>query len=507
MRNTKVPAIIVVMTIALLSACNVDNSYTPYSYATGSSQVDGVVSLSLDKQAYSVGVSGTVTPLLTINPSSAKDNAITWASSNPGIATISSAGVVTGVAPGSSTISAVAPSGATAKATVKVVQGSIVLSATSSTIPVNGTTATTVTFTPATSSPPSVAYSSSDTSIATISSAGVVTGVTVGSATITANAGINYGSATCSISVANVFSITYDANGGSGSVPVDTTKYLPGSTITVLGGGALTRSGYTFAGWNTTAAGSGTTYAAGSTFSMGSANVTLYAKWTASTNQSISASLSVSDTTIYSFELFTLSVTVTDPNVGAAISSYTWNDSIGSWTTATSTTTDYIYGNTSSNPSISCTVTDSYGNTVTATTIIAYVPAGALKIVNSSSSAITGVYLSSPSSTTWGSNILSSSIPSGSSHLIYDIATGTNYNIKINNSALDITNDSYAVFSFSGSSEYVLTYSGSTWDGTTTTTRSLRSLATRGIQAVNPVGTTDGQVRYSDVDALGGAKK
>ena len=35
----------------------------------------------------------------------------------------------------------------------------------------------------------------------------------------------------------------------------------------------------TFAGWNSQANGSGTTY--GATFTMGAANVTLYAKWTA----------------------------------------------------------------------------------------------------------------------------------------------------------------------------------------------------------------------------------
>jgi uncharacterized repeat protein (TIGR02543 family) len=42
-------------------------------------------------------------------------------------------------------------------------------------------------------------------------------------------------------------------------------------------------SGYTFSGWNTKADGTGTAYQAGGTFTMGSADVTLYAKWTAAT--------------------------------------------------------------------------------------------------------------------------------------------------------------------------------------------------------------------------------
>jgi len=79
----------------------------------------------------------------------------------------------------------------------------------------------------------------------------------------------------------NPYTVTYDANGGSGSVPVDATIYPQGGTVTVLGNtGPVAYTGYTFAGWNTLADGTGTTYAAAATFTMGAANVTLYAKWT-----------------------------------------------------------------------------------------------------------------------------------------------------------------------------------------------------------------------------------
>ncbi len=81
------------------------------------------------------------------------------------------------------------------------------------------------------------------------------------------------------------YTVTYDGNGNTGgSVPVDSTNYEQGQTVTVLGNtGNLVKSGYTFSGWNTAANGSGTNYAASgaATFTMGSANVTLYAKWTA----------------------------------------------------------------------------------------------------------------------------------------------------------------------------------------------------------------------------------
>jgi uncharacterized protein (TIGR02145 family)/uncharacterized repeat protein (TIGR02543 family) len=76
-----------------------------------------------------------------------------------------------------------------------------------------------------------------------------------------------------------VFIVTYNANGGAGTAPVDANKYQNGSTVTVLSGSTLSRTNYTFAGWNTQADTLGTSYLAASTFAMGSANVNLYAKW------------------------------------------------------------------------------------------------------------------------------------------------------------------------------------------------------------------------------------
>jgi uncharacterized repeat protein (TIGR02543 family) len=80
----------------------------------------------------------------------------------------------------------------------------------------------------------------------------------------------------------NVPRVTYDGNGGTGgSVPTDGNPYVAGATVTVLGNtGSLVKTGYTFAGWNTAANGSGTSYVGGATFAMGSGDVTLYAKWT-----------------------------------------------------------------------------------------------------------------------------------------------------------------------------------------------------------------------------------
>jgi len=80
------------------------------------------------------------------------------------------------------------------------------------------------------------------------------------------------------------YTITYDGNGHTGgSVPTDSTVYKENDTVTVLDKGDLVKTGYTFAGWNTAADGSGTDQAEGSTFIMGAADVTLFAKWATNT--------------------------------------------------------------------------------------------------------------------------------------------------------------------------------------------------------------------------------
>ncbi|HET6452025.1 MAG TPA: InlB B-repeat-containing protein [Spirochaetia bacterium] len=77
------------------------------------------------------------------------------------------------------------------------------------------------------------------------------------------------------------FTVTYDANGAaSGSVPLDPMYYPQGHSVTALANtGGLARPDLAMRGWNTSADGTGTTRAAGSVFSMGSSNLTLYARW------------------------------------------------------------------------------------------------------------------------------------------------------------------------------------------------------------------------------------
>ena len=75
------------------------------------------------------------------------------------------------------------------------------------------------------------------------------------------------------------YHVTYNANGGAGAVPADGNNYLVGATVTVLDKGSLAKDDYTFASWNTQADGNGITRFPSSTFTIGSANVILYAQW------------------------------------------------------------------------------------------------------------------------------------------------------------------------------------------------------------------------------------
>lgn len=79
----------------------------------------------------------------------------------------------------------------------------------------------------------------------------------------------------------NTYTVSYDGNGNTGgTAPVDASSpYNYNSTVTTKTAGSLVKTGYSFAGWNTAAAGTGTGYAPNATFAI-TANTTLFAQWT-----------------------------------------------------------------------------------------------------------------------------------------------------------------------------------------------------------------------------------
>lgn len=86
-------------------------------------------------------------------------------------------------------------------------------------------------------------------------------------------------SGSISISSKTSYTISYNANGGSGA-PSSQTKYY--DTNLTLSSTKPTRTGYSFQGWGTSASDTSVDYAAGATYSK-NAGITLYAIWKANT--------------------------------------------------------------------------------------------------------------------------------------------------------------------------------------------------------------------------------
>lgn len=148
--------------------------------------------------------------------------------------------------------------------------------------------------------------------------------------------------------VSGTQTITYLANSATGGTAPAADSAATGSTVTVASdSGSLVRTGWTFAGWNTTADGAGTTYAAGSGQFTLTGPVTLYAHWTASVTYDGNTSTSGSAPTDGSAYSAADTVTVAAPgSLAKTSSSFTgWN------TVADGSGTDYVAGQTFTLPS------------------------------------------------------------------------------------------------------------------------------------------------------------
>ena len=147
----------------------------------------------------------------TVTPADATDASVSWTSGNEGIATVDQDGKVTAVANGDTTITAASKDGSEVKGAcaVKVqlplaVTG-VTLDQATLALDTGASQVLTATVEPDSIADRSVTWSSSDTTVATVNEAGLVTGVKQGTATITAasNADPNK-TASCTITVADV---------------------------------------------------------------------------------------------------------------------------------------------------------------------------------------------------------------------------------------------------------------------------------------------------------------
>ena len=82
------------------------------------------------------------------------------------------------------------------------------------------------------------------------------------------------------VGAGTIYTVSFDINGGTGMTPLSQ-DVASGSSIILPSGSGLTNAGFTFGGWNTNAAGTGSNYTAGQSYtpSGSTTDITLYAKW------------------------------------------------------------------------------------------------------------------------------------------------------------------------------------------------------------------------------------
>ena len=156
---------------------------------------------------------------VTILPTNASNNAVTWASSNPSICSVSSTGLVTSLSSGSSVITVTSVDGSISASSIVTVPvqtisvSSVTISPSTITLSVNQTYQVNPTIVPSNATNKAVVWSSSNTSIATISSSGILTARSGGTSTITVTTADGSKKATLAVTVpVNVSSVSISAS-------------------------------------------------------------------------------------------------------------------------------------------------------------------------------------------------------------------------------------------------------------------------------------------------------
>jgi uncharacterized protein YjdB len=129
---------------------------------------------------------------------------VTWTTSNSGIATVSNTGLVTGLNPGDAIITATSEgkSGTTTVTVLRIPVVSVTVQPTTASVSIGKTTALTATARDGLNIPlggRTFTWTSSNAAVATVSATGVVTGVALGSVTITATSEGKSGTATITV--------------------------------------------------------------------------------------------------------------------------------------------------------------------------------------------------------------------------------------------------------------------------------------------------------------------
>ena len=163
-----------------------------------------VSSVSLNVASPRVAVGSTYQLVATVLPSGASNKAVTWTSATPTVATVSTSGLVTGVRTGTARITVRTVDGgftAVSTATVVVAVRGVTLNRSTLALRRNATSTLNATVAPSNAATKNVTWTSSNTTIATVGSNGVVTARRAGSCVITVRTTDGGFTATCAVTV------------------------------------------------------------------------------------------------------------------------------------------------------------------------------------------------------------------------------------------------------------------------------------------------------------------
>ena len=149
-----------------------------------------VTDIKLNKKSGSVNAGSKLKVTVTISPTDATNQNVTWTTSNKKIATVNSQGRIKGIAPGTATITVKTEDGnkkATIKVTVKAVPVTDVsLNKTKTTINIGKSETINATISPSNATNKNITWTTSKKSVATVDANGKIKAVKKGTATITA---------------------------------------------------------------------------------------------------------------------------------------------------------------------------------------------------------------------------------------------------------------------------------------------------------------------------------
>ena len=189
---------------ATITVTTEDGGKTATCKVTVSETSVAVTGVTLNKTALTLNIGASETLSATVAPADATNKKVTWKSSDAAVATVDTNGKVTAVKAGEATITVTTEDGgktATCKVTVKPnLVSEITLAALA--IYVGESKAVTATVKPDDATNKELTWKSSDESIATVDATGKVTGVKIGTTTITATARDGSGvSGSCTVTV------------------------------------------------------------------------------------------------------------------------------------------------------------------------------------------------------------------------------------------------------------------------------------------------------------------